>query len=287
MASDALLVSLGVPDASTVDSDGDQLASNVVVISDDGKVSERIHLLEGFGYGSRSILPPSTARTEISRANLRISPTPGKGLCLFHAVRNHLMEFNLPTDPVAEIMKRMVDFFRYDPHGRDFKYSAMQDVNVNMILRCKAQDPETWPTIECFYAISNLYKLKVTVFVTHTLPRGEIGHGILEFWPIEDGDGPDYPPVPSAEAMAVKYEKQHFALLLPKDRGPKRKFSALSYLTPVKSGQPSYPTTRSCRCRGHCGTRTCSCIKSKRPCTTACHPGNDNCENHDNFDINA
>ena len=98
-----------------------------------------------------------------------------------------------------------------------------------------------------------------------------------EYWPVTASDRPAYPPVSSAESMCVKFEKDHFDLLLPKKR--QRSTPSDSFVTPKKYGRP-LNLMPSCKCKGQCGTRGCICFRDGRECSVNCHPLNvGNCEN--------
>lgn len=75
------------------------------------------------------------------------------------------MEFNRgdEADELSEMRRRLVNYFRFDRHGQLFiKQALMCEVDVGLLLRCNPRNRNTWPPAYCYYAISNLYNLKVS-----------------------------------------------------------------------------------------------------------------------------
>lgn len=231
----------------------------------------RLYMHRGIEYGKRPLVGAKTADSEIDRAGLRIMTTLGRGESFFHCVRNHFVEFNRETqaDDIEEMRRRTVDYLLFDARGINFCAAVALDIDISMLRRNNPGNKKTWPVMECFYAISNLYNLKVTVF-KNFFANKRWYHEVHEYWPHQT-EGPDYPPTPSADWMCVKYSAGHFELLLPKSAG-KRKLLTHSFSTPVKSSRPSKVTTPPCQCVGPCGTRSCICFKEGRVCTAECHP---------------
>ena len=225
-------------------------------------------------------LPGKTAIGEIQRVGLKIINIPGDGDCFFHTVRNHLIEFDRGTDVAGdntEMRRQLVNYLRYDQEGKRFYEKAMHGVNIGLLLRCNRRRTNTWPPVECFYAISNLYNMNVTIYLTQ-VEDNKAYHSVHEYWPL-NSSRPTYPPVASANWMCVRYNAEHCELLLPINRNRKRKLPVKSFITPVKASKPAR-STHLCQCNGSCKTRTCICIKEGLECSTSCHPNNSKCQNH-------
>ena len=217
----------------------------------------------------------------IARAGLEIMKTPGGGQCFFHCVRNHLIAFNRRADQIGDMRNDLVNYLIFDAIGKLFKDACMSDIDIAMLRRVSQNNKSTWPTTECFFVISQLYNLKVTVFIQSEFQNkeGEVFeyNQINEFWPRSSAEGPDYPPVPSADWLCVKYSDMHFELLLPKNArkafSKKRRRGPIELCTTsVLAHAPAHePSLRSCNCMGQCRTRGCICFKEKRRCNVGCH----------------
>ena len=269
----------GIQDSSGLQGDSHTPITPLVSI-----IPERIIYHDGIQFGGRSITTGSTANESIARAGLEVIKTPGKGQCFFHCVRNHFIEFNRHSDAhsIEEMRNDLVNYLIFDERGKHFKEACMTGIDVSMLRRMGSSNRSTWPTAECFFAISQLYSLKVTVFTESefTNTQGDVVeyHQIYEFWPHTLAEGPDYPPVPSADWLCVKYSNEHFELVLPKNARKaatkKRKRGPIESATTSDTahGLPQDPTTfRSCRCTGQCRTRSCICFRENRRCNVNCH----------------
>lgn len=159
----------------------------------------------------------STCLKEIRQVGLRVVPTPGKGECLFHTVRNHFIEFGREIDDIGALRKRVVDFLLHDESAISFASFFMGDVDIRKLYECEANDPTTWPTIDCFYVICQIFHVKVTLFASFA--AGKL-HEVRCFWPI-NGSPPSYPPVPAKDWICARYvgdKVNHIELLLPSKR---------------------------------------------------------------------
>lgn len=240
---------------------------------------------------SGRVIPDVTVSEEIRRLRLVVTPTRGEGECLFYATCDHLSLHRGHNMDPKQLRRAMVEFIQQDRVCQEFFQSWMSgDVDITKLYECDVNDQTTWPPPEVCFALSQMLRLKITIFLSLKPRKGFPSQcQIMEYWP-SNQTSPEYPPMPSSDHMCLKYSEQrvHFELLLNKEhfrtlrtfRTPDRPTTTSKSLATKASKRPRQSYSEFCRCKGYCATKSCSCNRMGRECTSACHPGNEKCDNH-------
>ena len=145
----------------------------------------------------------------IRDAALVVEQTAGGGDCLFHALHRHLAEFRGQHLEPDNLRRTMVDFMLHDDLSKRFLQDWMEvEVDIPKLYTCVSSDKTTWPPPQCCFALSQIFKIKITVFASISYPRTEGNPGgkwseIMEYWPHSE-DAPTFPPVPSSNQMCLR-----------------------------------------------------------------------------------
>ena len=184
--------------------------------------ADNISSVEDVGSPGSSIVFPISESEDIELTELiiylsrvKIINNPGRGECLFYAVRQHLKVFT-QFEYRVDTLRRMVSEFLMNNHlGQEFLRRNHPDVDAlalsrNTGSRSSRGGPET------LLAISQLFNLQVTVLsyirVSNACPY------ISKYWSLSGVPPPrDTLSEPTADNMVLRFEDLHYTLLLPFD----------------------------------------------------------------------
>ena len=167
----------------------------------------------------------SLIQTELIRylSRVKIVNNPGKGECLFFAIRQHLKVFTLFEYRVATLRSMISEFLVNNHLGQEFLRRNHPDVDAHA-LATNTGSHLSWGGAETLLAISQLFNLQVTV-LSYFRSSNDTPY-LSKYWPSSDVAPPrDTLSEPAANSMVLRLEHNHYELLLPYDLTyPPRRF---------------------------------------------------------------
>ena len=137
----------------------------------------------------------------------------GRGDCLYHVLRQHIKAFFKREFNVEDLRLRIYAFLSEEELGKDFLRTYHPDINPDD-LRSNLESKVSWGGPESFFAISQIFNMKVTVY-SYIRDQDKPPY-ISRYWPLAQQAYANLP-MPSAFSMSVKYASSHYMLLLPTD----------------------------------------------------------------------
>ena len=156
-------------------------------------------------------------------SRVKIINNPGRGDCLFFAIRQHLKVFTLFEYKLNTLRTMVAEFLCGNHLGQAFVRRNHPDVDVNA-LSLNTGTCSSWGGPETILAISQLFHLQVTV-LSYIRKSNDLPY-ISKYWPLSDvPPSRDTLSEPSNNHMVLRFEDHHYTLLLPYDlEYPPRRF---------------------------------------------------------------
>ena len=147
-------------------------------------------------------------------AETKIVDNAAGGDCMFFAVRQHFKAFTQFEYRVDTLRHMVAEYFLGTQLGKDFLVQFHPDVYPHSLEKNTGRR-ESWGGPETPFAVSQVFNIHVTIL---SFIRPSAGPYLSKFWPVYEAPPPRHSlSAPSAKHLVMKFEKEHYTLLLPKE----------------------------------------------------------------------